>query len=118
VRRHAQTLALLEQRLNAAPRHALLDARRRLTQAAARLSHAQGSQRSMNAHRLAALAARLDALNPQRVLARGFAWLSDTSGTPVQSVAALHAGDTVHATLADGRISAQVTRVEAAPPEA
>jgi exodeoxyribonuclease VII large subunit len=57
--------------------------------------------------RIESLGSRLSALDPSRVLARGYAWLADETGTPVQSVGQLSVGQTLQAVLADG--SAQVT---------
>ncbi len=58
--------------------------------------------------RLQALEARLSALDPQRVLARGYAWLDDGQGRALTSVAQLSAGQSVHAVLADGEAQMQV----------
>jgi exodeoxyribonuclease VII large subunit len=62
---------------------------------------------------LAVLAARLDALDPARVLGRGYAWLRDGAGQAVTSVHALAPGQTLTAVLRDGRVE---TRVEALRP--
>jgi len=62
---------------------------------------------------LASLEARLQALDPQRVLERGYARLADGSGRAVQSVQQMAPGDTLQAVLADG--SAQVTVREVTP---
>ena len=49
-----------------------------------------------------AAAARLQALNPTRVLARGYAWLVDDDGRAVLSAGQLQPGDALRAVLADG----------------
>ncbi len=54
--------------------------------------------------RLDTLSARLDALNPQHVLARGYAMITSTNGHAITSVASLHGGQHVVATLSDGRV--------------
>ena len=41
-------------------------------------------------------------LDPQHVLARGYAWLQDEAGQPITSVARLQVGQNVEARLADG----------------
>ena len=66
--------------------------------------------------RLASLASRLEGLAPQRVLARGYAWLVDAAGVPVQSVVGLRAGDALQAVLNDGRAEIRVEQVERLPP--
>lgn len=51
---------------------------------------------------------RLEMLDPRLVLQRGFAWLADGQGQAIASVAELDVGQTVQATLADGRVDLQV----------
>lgn len=58
---------------------------------------------------LAALAGKLSALDPLRVLARGFAAVFDENETSVGSVKALSAGDRVRVRFADGVAEATVT---------
>jgi exodeoxyribonuclease VII large subunit len=58
-----------------------------------------------------ALQLRLQAQDPQQVLARGYAWLSDQQGNPVQSVTQVRAGDAVLARLIDGGVNLEVTEV-------
>lgn len=65
-------------------------------------------------HRLDQAAARLETLNPQRVLERGFAWLQDAQGRPVTGVAQLRPQQSVQARLADG---AARLKVEAVAPQ-
>ena len=67
--------------------------------------------------RLDTLAARLSALDPSRVLARGYAWLADEQGAPVQSVARLACGQSLRAVLHDGSAQVVVQRVEGDPAE-
>jgi len=57
------------------------------------------------------LEARLNALDPQHVLARGYAWLTATGGTVVHSVLQLEEGVPVQATLADGHAELRVTAI-------
>lgn len=57
---------------------------------------------------LDALAARLNGVDPKRVLARGYAWLADLSGTPVQSVHQLANGQELEAVMADGAARVKV----------
>ena len=51
---------------------------------------------------------RLQLLDPQLVLQRGFAWLSDADGQAVTSVAQTQVGQDLQATLADGVVDLQV----------
>jgi exodeoxyribonuclease VII large subunit len=54
------------------------------------------------------LQARLAALDPQRVLERGYAWLDDGQGGALSSVAQLSEGQDLRAVLADGEARMQV----------
>ncbi|MDR2992050.1 MAG: exodeoxyribonuclease VII large subunit [Burkholderiaceae bacterium] len=87
--RHQAQLARLVERLPAAA-HAL-QARRR--------------------EHLQRLELRLSALAPERVLARGYAWLEDTSGQPVTRATQARPGQAIAARLADGRIGMRVEQV-------
>jgi exodeoxyribonuclease VII large subunit len=63
--------------------------------------------------RLARLALRLAANDPQQVLSRGYAWLADGQGRPVTRAAGLAVGSTLAAQWADGRAEVQVLDVQA-----
>ncbi|MFM2405860.1 MAG: exodeoxyribonuclease 7 large subunit/superoxide dismutase [Pseudomonadota bacterium] len=65
---------------------------------------------------LAQLQLRLQALDPQRVLARGYAWLADGQGRPVTSARGLEIGQTLQARWHDGQAEVQVRRLPAATP--
>lgn len=85
-----------------------------------RLAHLeQGIRRAVPAHlrqqdqRLLGLQARLAALDPSRVLARGYAWLDDGQGRALSSVQQLSPGTQVHAVLADGEAQMQVLKATA-----
>jgi exodeoxyribonuclease VII large subunit len=82
----------------------------------ARLERAAGVQLQRLQARLAAAGERLDALDPHRVLHRGYAWVEGADGRPVVSARALQPGQTVHAVWADGRARAEVLSVEPLPP--
>ena len=58
--------------------------------------------------RLDALGARLAALDPKRVLARGYAWLDDGQGRALSSVQQLQPGQQLRAVLADGEAALEV----------
>jgi exodeoxyribonuclease VII large subunit len=59
------------------------------------------------------LATRLHLLDPQLVLARGYAWLADEQGQPVTAAAQARPGQHLAATLADGRLEVRVLAAEA-----
>ncbi|MFM2059113.1 MAG: exodeoxyribonuclease large subunit [Pseudomonadota bacterium] len=80
----------------------------RLDRAVLRLARSCQAQ----AQRLDLLAARLAALDPHAVLARGYALLSDEAGRPLLSVHQARPGGTVQAHLADGRLQLGVQAVE------
>lgn len=109
--RQRQRLALLAQRHAQALPVALRAQADALQRLEARLGAATQAQRSAQAQRLALLEARLRSLDPQQVLARGYAWLSDDSGRALTSVQQVAVGATVQARLRDGRVQARVTDV-------
>ncbi len=102
VTRRVHALASLEQRLDSALARSVTAARALSISGATRLRHAFELHRTRLAHRLGSAALRLQALDPDRVLARGYAMIVDDAGHPVTSVAGLAIGSTVFARLADG----------------
>ena len=111
LQRQRQTLAALQHRLALAARQAGTSRAQHERQVALRLRRAVTVLRSQHQQRLAAHAARLAALDPRRVLARGYAWLSDANGVALTTTARLEPGQRIAATLADGRLSADVVEV-------
>jgi len=111
VRLQHQRLALLGLRLNAAPRLACQAQTHNLARMAQQLTRAAVVLRASKAQRLDTLGARLHALDPRRVLGRGYAWLSTDSGQAVASVAQLQPGAHLHAVLADGDAALTVEHV-------
>ena len=67
-------------------------------------------------HRLDTIGARLRALDPRQVLARGYAWLSDRDGAPVMSVHRIAVGAPLRAVLHDGSADVLVTGISATAP--
>jgi exodeoxyribonuclease VII large subunit len=59
------------------------------------------------------LGQRLQALDPQRVLLRGYAWIAREGGHPVTTVRQAKVGQHWKATLADGTVDLEVLQVEA-----
>jgi exodeoxyribonuclease VII large subunit len=89
LQRLQRTVSLLDQRLGAAERALLAEARRRLGERAA----------------------RLDALSPMRVLGRGYAVAFDATGRALTDAASVEPGDEVRVRLARGELEADVTAV-------
>lgn len=89
-------------------RHAMLLHLQHLTHASRALEadFAQKTQQRLarEQERLERLALRLELLDPQQVLQRGYALLSDARGHVLTSAHAAHPGDAVHARLADGTL--------------
>jgi exodeoxyribonuclease VII large subunit len=86
--------------LQAAQRHLQVDAAR-LARRASRLP--LEADRTLNA-----LAARVDALDPVRTLARGWSITRRADGTLVRDAAELHPGDALVTTLASGEVTSRV----------
>jgi exodeoxyribonuclease VII large subunit len=107
-RRQHDRLDFLATRLHAAARLGLERRHLRLAPLAPRALAGLHHRLEGQANRLAALGARLDALGPQHVLARGYAWLGDTTGRPIVSVRQLEVGEAIRATLADGEAGLRV----------
>jgi exodeoxyribonuclease VII large subunit len=85
------------QRFDAAERRLRLGAKNRLGQLRAELQ---------------TLAARVDAVDPKRILARGFAVLYGPDGAPVRDGAHLRPGDAVRVELLRGSVAAEVVSVD------
>ena len=113
--RQHRLLELLAQRAAAAPRRRIELQAQRLSHLAQRLARARHETVARQMTRLESLQARLQALDPQHVLARGYAWLDDGQGGAVTSVGALHPGQVLRAVLADGSAEMMVQRVRPLP---
>lgn len=110
VSRHRHELALAERRMHGACLRRISLARQSTSAQQARLCRAAPSRVNLAEQRLAGWAGRLEALSPQRVLERGYAWLSDDAGQPICSVTQASVGQGVQAVLADGRLGMTVSR--------
>lgn len=102
LQRQIHGLAMLAQRLATAVQRNVEARNMALNRHGARLSPAVSLLRARQSMRVDSLGSRLSALDPRRVLARGYAWLADDTGTPVQSVEQLSVGQALQAVLADG----------------
>lgn len=107
--------ALMAQRLMQARDQRLHEAGAELRLLHTRLHMAAKGQWPAHRHRVNGLATRLHALDPKRVLERGYAWLSDPQGQPLTSVNQVRADDAVQGVLADGVLQMRVTDVPAKP---
>ena len=115
VRARRQQLALLGQRLATSGTRLVERRSLQLGQLGQRLVRATHVDLRSREQRLAAFEARLEALDPQHVLSRGFAWLTDEQGRVLQSVRQLAVGQPLRATLADGHAGLTVAEVEPTP---
>ncbi|MFG6441019.1 exodeoxyribonuclease VII large subunit [Roseateles sp. LKC17W] len=114
--RQRRLLDLLAQRAAVAPGRRIELQRQRLDHLAPRPARALAETLRRQGARLDSLQARLQALDPQHVLARGYAWLDDGQGGAITSAQALQPGREVRAVLADGSADMQVQRVRLLPP--
>jgi len=110
-----QRLQQHEHRLRQAAAAQLLAARQAPQVLAARLQRGADVHLQRASAALAGATQRLDALDPQRVLQRGYAWVEDGQGRPIISARALAPGQQVQAVWADGRARAEVLDVQALP---
>jgi exodeoxyribonuclease VII large subunit len=113
--RQRRLLDLLAQRAAAAPARRIELQRQRLDHLAHRPARALADTLRSQTARLDSLQARLQALDPHHVLARGYAWLDDGEGGAITSVHALLAGHEVRAVLADGSVDLRVLGVLPSP---
>ena len=109
VRRQGERLTLLAHRLASHAPRALQMQRSGLAQVQHELQYRVEMRLAADRQRVESLAARLRALDPSQVLARGYAWLSDAGGVPVMSVTRMKVGDPLRAVLHDGAADVQVT---------
>jgi exodeoxyribonuclease VII large subunit len=105
-------LASLERRLNARhPRAELQAARADLSPLVARLDGAIATRLAEARGTIATSAARLDALSPLRVLARGYAIATDERGVALQDASSVAPGDRIDVRLHRGTVRARVDEV-------
>jgi exodeoxyribonuclease VII large subunit len=112
LQRQGHALELLQQRLVRAVHRGVESKTLALQRVATRIPSSVALTRSRQSMRLDTLSARLAALDPSRVLSRGYAWLADEQGTPVLSVRRLASGQALRAVLHDGSAQVIVKRVE------
>ncbi|MEZ5640960.1 MAG: exodeoxyribonuclease VII large subunit [Burkholderiaceae bacterium] len=103
----------LADRLARTPAAPLARERDRLQRLQAAWPRAVAQALAAPAERLARAGLRLSLLDPQLVLARGYAWLGDAAGQPLTRAAQAHPGQPLTARLADGTLDVTVERVHA-----
>ncbi|MDR0325615.1 MAG: exodeoxyribonuclease VII large subunit [Oscillospiraceae bacterium] len=102
---------LSEAKRKLSPERFFADKRQLLDRFSERLSSAWERGSSPRGKTLAALAARLDALSPLKVLARGYAAAENELGHPVRSVKDVTKGDVLNLRLSDGLVTSRVTEI-------
>lgn len=90
------------------PQRLILDRRLALDRLTERLAAAEAAVLSGQRTRLTRLAAGLDAMSPLKVLARGYAVVSDENGTLVKEAAAVKAGQKIRITFRDDTVPAVI----------
>ena len=103
LRRHQQRLLRLHPQRQLDLRRQQLDDRQR------RLQQVMRSRLERSADRRAAATLRLDALNPRRVLERGYSIVQQADGRVVTTPATLSGGDTLRVQAAGGEYRVTVT---------
>jgi exodeoxyribonuclease VII large subunit len=102
-------LAAAAQHLHSGLRHALAQRQQHLSHLMLQLSPATIRGVQNHGQRLARAALRLGLLDPQLVLQRGYAWLSDDQGQTVSSCQQTRPGQHLRAALADGTVDLTVS---------
>jgi exodeoxyribonuclease VII large subunit len=114
--RRGHGLDLLAQRLGAAAGRGLARRRAVIDAGAARAHSLLARALARQSTRLESAAIRLGAVDPSRVLARGYALLRDADGHALSSVGQLQPGQAVRATLQDGDAGLEVRSVGPSAP--
>ncbi len=100
-------LAALQDRASSAMQHLVTEHRARLERVSSSIQIWFTALR----HRLESATRVLEALDPRRVLARGYAWVTDVSGRVRTSVGGWGIGDEVRVRLVDGELVTRVARI-------
>ena len=111
VARQQRQLDAIGNRLAASLRQRVASARQGLDPWPGRLARTVDQRLAWARQQQAHLGHRLQALDPARVLERGYAWLGDAQGHAVTSVSQVQAGQALRVTLADGRLKVQIAEV-------
>jgi exodeoxyribonuclease VII large subunit len=109
VTRQQARLAAQQQNLQHAQSSMVKLMQSRLDALVARFSHAVTQGTALPKERLDRAGTRLELLNPQLVLQRGYAWLASTENHAITRVSQTHTGQAVRATLMDGQVDLTVS---------
>ncbi|MDB5867858.1 MAG: Exodeoxyribonuclease large subunit, partial [Polaromonas sp.] len=108
VTRQQARLAGIAQSLSHAMRSTLRHEQTRLQAVGSDFPRKITANLELRRHQLERAKLRLELLDPQLVLQRGYAWLADLQGQPITAVKMTHAGQPVRATLVDGEVDLTV----------
>jgi len=109
IRQSRQTVLATQSKLNfLSPINRIRNNQQRLDEVALRLERVFNHSVRMVQSHLAGLDARLNTLNPLKVLQRGYAIVSDDQGRILSSVKGSKPGDAIHVLLSDGTLDAEV----------
>lgn len=112
LQRQHQLLDRQAHRMLAACRSRVQEAALHLPVLEGRVSRAVAVHLERQQHALASWEGRLAALDPRRVLERGFAWLTDEHGAALTTVSQVQPGMTVSGVMADGVLRMRVNEVQ------
>ena len=109
VTRQQARVARLAQELRHAMQSALAHKQRRVQSLDNDFPREMTSNLQRSRQRIERAQLRLELLDPKLILQRGYAWLADLQGQPVNSVSKTHPGQPLRATLADGAVDLTVS---------
>jgi exodeoxyribonuclease VII large subunit len=92
------------------PTTRIMNDRQRLDELTHRTERAFIGQMQLQKSHLVGLLHRLEALNPQAILERGYAVVSSSDGKVIRSTAQVQIGDELNIQVSDGKFPAQVTK--------
>jgi exodeoxyribonuclease VII large subunit len=108
---HLKLTRLSDARLMTAPGQLLVPFVMRVTQLEERLGSAMANNVTEYRHRLAELAAKLNALSPLAVLSRGYGIVSGEDGACIRSAEQVSRGQKLKIQLCDGEVIAEATDI-------
>ncbi len=105
---------LAEKRCLSAPQYFVEEQMMRLDYLTRRFAAAASQQLGNEQRRVTAMASKLDALSPLKVLGRGYAIPYRADGQTLESVAQVSVDDAITLQIADGRVDCRVTNIQEA----
>lgn len=105
-------IATLEKNLDSAYRNFLLLKKEKASSLSQRITPAYGNALQRIASPLLSLEAKLDSLNPESVMDRGYSMTLDERGKPIHSAAALQQGQIIKTHFKDGIITSKIVEKE------